>query len=1416
MAAAKYLQTSFLGGEWSKTMQGRSDRADYRSAMNLCRNAVPVEEGAVVRRPGTRQAGITRNGEAGKLVQFHFSQAHPYLLELTNEHARLYNGLGIATSNTKTVSSVSSTTPAVITTSTSHGYATGDQVVFRLIGDPDGSFGTVAPLLQKQFEITVTGATTYTIEDVILGPVDGSTIDKGSAVIRSYQIVEFDTPYESGTWATVRSAQDEESLLLFNRLYETQVLTALTEESGEIFATFSLAEAIFHDGPYLDPPEDGSYLTPSSTSGTITLTETGSFYTFVSTDVGRMVRLFSEPAAWESATAYAAGDAVKYDDAYWTALKATTGGIPGVDIEAWAIDPTAAHWTWGLITDVNSGTSIDLALATADPNGVRSGGNLLYLEPIKVWRMGVYSETTGYPTTGCFHEGRLWIGGEVGNRFDASMSNKTFDFDPTLADGTVADNNGISYPIRSDGVNRPLWMTSNALGVIIGTQAGEWLVRASQLNDPITPTSIQAHRPTKFGSQDVEVLPLPMATAFVQRAGTKLIELTETYPPKYLVGQQLSLQAKHMTAPTILEVAYQAETTPIIWARTGDGELIGCTYRRDSQFSNQPVTFSGWHKHALGTGRTVTSIQSGPSVGGDSDTLSLITYDVGKGIHYVELLTPIFGEEESLLNAWQLDGLANPSGADVMTVDDVTFVRLYGLEYVSGQYVTAFIAGLDLGDYLVPDSGIVDVPFVTSNPLFTQDYLASVTGGEFAYSTTLYGTGTPFSLADEEYYDGALPYQLQFHDEPLGFGLGHDPAAQILWWFAGLQPDEPASGLRTNSTGAEIWTGVHSISNGATYDAYNYGNFRLIAKNTADGTVSVIDPYDAANVVPAGVGHTGAKRLVEAEHGGGHALLADPRTGDVWAITNNANPGFYNNLYVFRDVDNFKQTISPYHPTPDRALYSVGTTTDWVITASSDNSIDHKFRLTNRVRSAAQIAADNLDPAISYDFPDPSLGVGLGLEVQKDSMCFSTQGKLYRFTLWTGTDSSLYQTRLYKFTPPNLALAGGAWTEITPWTPGMGPDSVGVVDLDGNYQNEEYPPTMIQIPGSGGETEYLAILSRRVPDFHTPSGGDLEDFTVSCTYVNTTSETMEHHADFITAYMDENWAPTTAGNAAFRVRHLWETESHREHHAYDFDGDDTAATRYFWAVVNPVSGGSVSSETAAVLVKYHFAAGAAPEVVAIYTEDRWSAYEGTLGENPVATASPVEVTNLTQYLDGSGIPAFDRDNLRFYFPGKFPSAGLLDPSLIRVTGSGETVYPPFSVQVASASGGGAGTVSYVVPVCVGLTFTTNCQIVRPVAPNEAGTNLGPAIGNTRRSHAFTALLHQTGPINFGTEFANTRPAEFRTGGGTRYTALQLFSGTYEGTLEDDYSYDSMICWTVTRPFPACVLAVGAMLKGQDR
>lgn len=122
----------------------------------------------------------------------------------------------------------------------------------------------------------------------------------------------------------------------------------------------------------------------------------------------------------------------------------------------------------------------------------------------------------------------------------------------------------------------------------------------------------------------------------------------------------------------------------------------------------------------------------------------------------------------------------------------------------------------------------------------------------------------------------------------------------------------------------------------------------------------------------------------------------------------------------------------------------------------------------------------------------------------------------------------------------------------------------------------------------------------------------------------------------------------------------------------------------------------------------------------------------------------------------------------------------------------------------------------VVPVVIGLGYTSDGQGLRPVSANDLAQRTH-GLGRIRRAHYYSALLHNTVKISFGTDFASLDPSAFTTGndGETTLPHTTLYSGVYRGVLTDQSSYDSMLAWRVTRPWPATVCATGTFLVASE-
>lgn len=749
MVSASFVQTDFRGGEWSPLAQGRVADPGYKTGNNVMFNAVPLEAGGWTRRSGARFLAHTKAGAEAALLAFDFSVEQPYILELTDSWLRFFAGLDLLTwrsiEGPLLLAEILPLNPAkvVMNTTIPAGWANGSTVVFQLNSIPV----TSTDVLGRQFVIANLDTTgnTFTLQDPLTGlDVDGSawtvySPPTGSTPDTVERVFELPTPYGAGLVHAVLAVQDDDNVLLIHHGHQPELVTAADD------APFAIAPQDFMDGPYLDIVEDGLItLSLSGLTGSVTVTASGTTdinngLGFKISDIGRLIRFQGGPAAWVIGTTYNKDDVVLGSDnnVYTSLTGGNVGNNPTTDNTGtnWQISPITVTWTWLKITAWTSSTAVTAMIMGVD---------LPQAAATTQWQLGLYSETTGWPAVGTYHEGRLWLAGSaVGftNRVDGSVSNDPFNFAPTGVDGTVSDANAVAAIFRAKEANVIFWMISTSDGLMLGTQAGEWRIKASALDDPISATSIQARRVSTYGCANMQPVQPGGQTVFVQRQQRRLLAHQQNAVNSYFAAN-LSQNADHVTAGGIAEIMWQQEPNLCVWARLENNNLIGCTYQ-ERQYSGYAVAkepFNGFHRHLIGTpglDRNVTSIQSSPAFDGLSDALYMVTNQArpnqpDHGIRWVQVFMPVFDAAIQPWGAYFTDGGANPPYAQLFqTVNGDAFngVTIYGLWPLNGQTVAPVLGGLDLGDRVV-SNGSVSVPFGTDpDKQFTLAFFTGLSDG---------------------------------------------------------------------------------------------------------------------------------------------------------------------------------------------------------------------------------------------------------------------------------------------------------------------------------------------------------------------------------------------------------------------------------------------------------------------------------------------------------------------------------------------------------------------------------------------------------------------------------------------------------------------------------------------------------------
>ncbi len=122
------------------------------------------------------------------------------------------------------------------------------------------------------------------------------------------------------------------------------------------------------------------------------------------------------------------------------------------------------------------------------------------------------------------------------------------------------------------------------------------------------------------------------------------------------------------------------------------------------------------------------------------------------------------------------------------------------------------------------------------------------------------------------------------------------------------------------------------------------------------------------------------------------------------------------------------------------------------------------------------------------------------------------------------------------------------------------------------------------------------------------------------------------------------------------------------------------------------------------------------------------------------------------------------------------------------------------------------------PGVIGFTFTSQGQLLRPVVQADTGAANGPRFGKTAREHMYAMLVAAgvSNTVSVGTDFDHLRPIVFTNKAGVSVATTSLYAGLHWDTLDDDYTFETMLAWQLTRPVPFITTAIGGFLHSQDR
>ena len=392
MARVHPFQTNFTAGELTPKLAGQVDFKKYNNGVEELQNMTVFPQGGATRRYGSRfVAEVKDSSKSTRLIPFEFNITQAYQLEFGDQYIRFYKDNGQITNASQNITGITKANPAVVTVA-SHGYTNGTDVWINSVGgmtEVNGRRYTIANATTHTFELSGVDSTNYT------------TYTSGGTAASVYEI---SSPYTEAQLYEIQFTQSADVMYIVHEGVSPRKLS----RTGH--TNWTLSEVDFKRGPYLDQNTTSTTMTPSGTSGNITITASSN--TFVSTDVGRLI---------------------KFSDGH------------------------------AKITQFNSATNVN---ATTTDNFSGTGGTA-------DWSLGAYASHLGFPRTVSFFEQRLVFAGSTSypQTIWASESGLYEEFD--TGDGSAAD--AFIYTIAANKVNVIRWLQP-ARDLIVGTAGGEFKV----------------------------------------------------------------------------------------------------------------------------------------------------------------------------------------------------------------------------------------------------------------------------------------------------------------------------------------------------------------------------------------------------------------------------------------------------------------------------------------------------------------------------------------------------------------------------------------------------------------------------------------------------------------------------------------------------------------------------------------------------------------------------------------------------------------------------------------------------------------------------------------------------------------------------------------------------------------------------
>jgi len=775
MPRANVIQTNFTSGEISPRLYGRVDITKYFNGAQSLKNMIVRPQGGITRRNGTYFLGFANN-EANKVTVRRFvpNQNESFWIEFGQGYARVWSGISVV----QTVNGCP---------------WTGAQCPALRFTQSADTLYIAHPALPPMMIQRISGTWTFNYYGFFDGPY-----------------LDFD---KSGTRISYTSTGD--SINLYSKSGSLwiggDVGTYIPYYDGNVIKLAQITALISGTQVQCTPLDNTIYPAPSvqlvMSGSNVVASLSGVFqpgynnaYIRLTDGTWRLTTAagFVNDTHFTCTSASALTLASSHDPGtyVWDGKRNVTGVLTASSGIFSSADTNPARWirlyfgsaivacqvsAYTSATQVSVTVRTDIGSVTVPRSEYDQG---LYYNggTADAFRLGQWNAALGYPSVVCLHEQRLIWGNSSSfpTNLWFSQAGDYLNHGPSEFDSSVNDTDAINYVIASSAVNPITWLESGPQ-LLIGTIGAEYLCRAQNLGQPITPTSIDVKIQTGFGSVQTEAgQRIGNTVLFLQRGGNRVREMIYDFTIDAYTSHESSILSEHILRWRLGGQTFtiQHEPISIIWFTTGNGELVGMTYDRDQEI----VAF---HTHQLGgLNVRVESITSVPTPAGTELVIMVVQRTING---FVRRTLEYFYPELEPATGLTPSGQFFTDCSRVLTPADGTYGVWQDLTHLIGDTVKILADGVYVGTAVVQNSfgtGVITLP----NGLTASTVIAGY--GNRALVTTIDYEGGSGAGTSQGKKKRISQIDLRLNNTYVNFSYGEDTTKfltenQPQTWFTG-------------------------------------------------------------------------------------------------------------------------------------------------------------------------------------------------------------------------------------------------------------------------------------------------------------------------------------------------------------------------------------------------------------------------------------------------------------------------------------------------------------------------------------------------------------------------------------------------------------------------------------------------------